>query len=313
MTSKYLDIDIGVEDLAWEKQMELSEQAELNSENKTDIDVDDVASVVGDDDDDRANIATKKTNDNDNDNDDDAMGMILVEKKPIKNKMYQQHHHIQQQYLRSLKNRCLSRPKEKFKAPILTISAFEHLKELNTCIILVDLQFVGSELVEMSIARPDLPIVFHDVYPLCQLNKQKLYPNPLSNIKYHKEYTSKTIDNNLRYLNMSCCRKKNAYHNYPLKNNEVFFHSLPHHAIYVLRGYNKHTYWCELLKQYNKSGDIYLFAETFYNPIHERKNGNNSGQITCISHFNKNSACSLANVRHMALFYKHCDYMFNNK
>lgn len=222
-------------------------------------------------------------------------------------------------------------PNIKIKSPALalnenhlTVSSKDHGKTLkmsydlfenvikDNFVIFVDMQFVGTEVVEIAICRPDMPCVFHDAYPICQIFKPNRPSGVLAQAPNNARTNSKTIENNLRYVNMNCCYDKNRYHSLPMKNNYTFFASLPDNAVYVLRGINKHSYWQNLLDHYNKRGTIYLFWKKFYNPNEERMNNhsNNRGQRTCIHHTNPYSACSLANVRQMALYYHHCEYMF---
>lgn len=191
----------------------------------------------------------------------------------------------------------------------LNYKKFQQLKSENKFIVFVDIQFVGAEVVEIAICRPDLPIVFHDAYPTCQIFKINRPFAVLTQMHNNVHTNDKTIDNNMRYVNMKCCDGKNHFHKLPMKNNNSFFTSLPNDAIYVLRGINKHKYWRNLLQFYNKNGSIYLFWEKFYNPIHDRYQ-NSRGQLTCIHHSIPYSACSLANVRQMAQYYNHCEYMF---
>lgn len=176
-------------------------------------------------------------------------------------------------------------------------------------VILVDLQFVGSEVVEIAVASPQMPVVFHDVYPMCMIDDIKRPLAALTGVvssgDHKKQNNRNTINANMSYLKMACCYGHNRHHNVPMRNNKAFFQCLPPFAVYVLRGHNKHSYWEELLKTYGKHGKITIFAETFYRPGYRKSHTN------CLAHEHANAACSLANVRKMSKYYNHCTYMFN--
>lgn len=180
----------------------------------------------------------------------------------------------------------------------------------NKIVILVDIQFVGDEPVEIAVCRPDYPVIFHDVYPVCRIRKHNRPINLLTGMPNIIKSNQKTIENNLRYVNMDCCQGYNGFHSRPMKNNTMFYKTLPNDAIYVLRGINKHIYWKHLLEFYNKTGHIYLFNDQFYSPSSDRRNKRPTGHFNCIHHTDKTSACSLANVYQMAMEYQHCTYMF---
>lgn len=177
-------------------------------------------------------------------------------------------------------------------------------------IILVDVQFVGNEVVEIAVVTPQMPMAFHDIYPMCMIHDRKRPVSILTGVQvpptdYHRKQNNKnTINVNMSYVRMNCCNGYNRNHNSPLRDNKTFFQSLPPFAVYVLRGHNKHLYWEELLKTYGKNGKIVIFAESFFKPGHRQT------QTNCLAHEHSNAACSLANVRKMSKYYNHCSYMF---
>lgn len=250
-----------------------------------------------------------ETTQNNDENDDETNSTSQIQTQNQRQQQHQRQQSQSQRYQQLQQHLHQERPT--FQNLKLSYSQFQMLKNEGKNIIFVDIQFVGSEVVEIAVCRPDLPIVFHDAYPLCQMFKFNRPMDALTQMPHkNPKLNLKTIEYNFRYVNMNCCEGKNKYHHFIMKNNRAFYESLPtNDAIYILRGINKHMYWQELLQFYKKSGVIYLFWEKFYNPNLDRLN-NTRGQQTCLYHSNTHSACSLTNVRQMALFYDHCKYMF---
>lgn len=290
--SHCLDINIDMEDITWSDEVGSFESGTTiiptttnDTDSKTNFNAQDS----------NENVSTNAVTDQNHDVSDDINSLVQNN--------YHQHHPLQQQM-----------PPTPLPATMkMTHSRCQALTRENKIVILVDIQFVGDEPVEIAVCRPDYPVVFHDVYPVCRIRKHNRPISLLTGMPNCIKPTAlnpKTIEYNLRYVNMDCCQGYNGFHARPMKNNTMFYKTLPNDAIYVLRGINKHIYWKHLLEFYNKTGHIYLFNDQFYSPSSDRRNKRPTGHFNCIHHTDKTSACSLANVYQMAMEYQHCTYMF---
>lgn len=299
--SHCLDINVDMEDITWSKELETASDTIHNENQILMYDTDDNDYIDGANSDETTNFIETKQETNIGHKHHQPNPQMLEEKNSLKtdnlsnNKVNQQRMNI---------NSVTPPPTIK-----MTYNMCKSFIE-NKIVILVDIQFVGDEPVEIVVARPDYPIVFHDVYPVCCIRKPNRPFNLLTHMPNTAKTNQKTFENNVRYVNMECCQGYNGFHCRPLKNNTNFYKTLPDDAIYILRGINKHIYWRNLLKFYNKTGNIYLFNDQFYSPSLDRRSKRPTGHYNCIHHTDKTSACSLANVYQMAMEYEHCKHMF---
>lgn len=162
--------------------------------------------------------------------------------------------------------------------PNYYLSAERFRSEFQNCpIAVVDIQFVSGKPVELCMALPNLPILYHRNFSAPKVTDVR---------------NRRTYEHNLNYTGAHVSYSKRD----SLFRDDVIFQSLPTDTVFVIRGKNKLNELRKMLRRFQSK----KFTALTY-PLKFRKSLRNDR--SCNSHRVGNVMCSVENVIEMCKYY----------
>lgn len=171
----------------------------------------------------------------------------------------------------------------------------ENLFQLKKQPVLVDIQFVDRNIYEIAVASPNLPIMYHRIYPPQKKRGQN----------------QKTVSHNVRYTGAILGNDSFQIQN-DLMCDSLFWTSIPDDVVFVVRGSNKLRCLKKLWKQNCGRGveempPIYTYPQAFPKDFL---------RDLCSNHRRYDSyskiSCAVYNVIHMCKYYRVYSHLYND-